>query len=70
MKFLVMLACLVLAACGERPPPSPMDPEDAIVLSRMMSRPATVQATPSPMFIGTQRGTVMCQNAWGVVLCN
>lgn len=64
------LAVIVLsvAACAQSeqraadPSPGPYVP--------LVLRSPTYNEPPPPMFIGTPRGTVMCQQAWGNIYCN
>lgn len=63
MRMLVMLMCVGLAGCAGGRPIDDDPAMDAVILGRMMSRPAAPQPyfeTPA-MIIGTPRGGVVCQ---------
>jgi hypothetical protein len=81
MKTITLLAvAFSLAACGNPPTPSAIDPMDAVILGGIMGRqafppPAPIQPTPQPAFtqptfVTTGNRTVMCQQiAPGQITC-
>jgi hypothetical protein len=69
MRTFLILACLGLVACGERPPPSPADPMDAVVLYGIMNRQPVPTFQPFPAFTPAAPVAVSCTRMAGTVMC-